>query len=132
LGHIEAVRFAAEGILDKVTRTLLLAVALAGARPGLATVALQEEATKAGYPAQNCSYCHSFDSDHMKARALQLGISTHNCVACHGGKLPRKGPALFNPRGRWLLEEKARQKAERVDVTWLKAYVAPAATPKPR
>ena len=91
-----------------------------------ATPVLQRKALAAGFPATDCRYCHTFDTAHMQDRARQLGISTTNCVACHGARLPKAGPGLMNHRGMWLLSErKKRQNAPDVDVRWLKGYVTP-------
>jgi hypothetical protein len=46
-----------------------------------------------------------------------------DCFACHGRQLPRRGSALFNERGRWLLAERSRRQVKEVDVGWLKEYV---------
>lgn len=47
------------------------------------------------------------------------------CVSCHVEKLPKKGAVTSNERGKWLVAEKAKRKAEKIDVTWLKDYQPP-------
>jgi cytochrome c553 len=71
---------------------------LASARPASATMDLQKQAKAAGFEAANCMYCH-------------------------GEKLPKKGAATYNERGKWLQAEKDKRKAKAVDVAWLKDYV---------
>lgn len=91
--------------------------------PAGATLRIQEDAIKAGYPAQDCSYCHTFSSDHMLEKARQMGVNNLNCGVCHGKKLPKTGEALYNGRGAWLVQRKLELKAERVEGAWLKDYV---------
>ncbi len=109
--------------------TSALAASLVGPRPAGATVHIRELAQAAGYPAQECSYCHSFSLAHMREQARKVGIQTMNCTACHGNRLPKQGLALFNERGRWLLAEKKRRNAVVVDPKWLQGYVAPSPSP---
>jgi hypothetical protein len=52
-------------------------------------------------------------------RAKQLGYPAQNCTYCH--TLPRGGIG-HNERGRWLVDEKKRRKANSVDVAWLSDY----------
>lgn len=74
------------------------AVFLLGARPAHATLEMQKGAKEAGF------------------------AEATNCMYCHGEKLPKKGGATFNQRGKWLVDQKALKKAEKVDVNWLKEY----------
>ena len=74
------------------------AVFLLGARPVHATLEFQKAAKEAGF------------------------AEATNCMYCHAEKLPKKGVATFNERGKWLVDQKAAKKAEKVDVTWLKEY----------
>jgi hypothetical protein len=62
------------------------------AGPAMADAPLMVKAKEKGYPAQSCQYCH-------------------------GATLP-----ALNERGAWLAAEKKRQKAEAVDVDWLRDY----------
>ncbi len=91
--------------------------------PAEATLRIQDDAKQAGHPAEDCSYCHSFSSDHMREKARQRGVNNLNCGVCHGRKLPKTGEALYNARGVWLVQHKLELKAERVDASWLKDYV---------
>jgi hypothetical protein len=110
------------------TTTLFILAVVVGAvfgswRPGWATVGMQEEAKGLGYPSEDCDYCHTFSGDHMRERAEELGITSRNCYVCHGAKLPLAGFELYNRRGRYLVDEKARREAERADMSWLADYV---------
>jgi hypothetical protein len=104
-----------------------------------ATIRIQGEAQALGYPAQNCSYCHVFDSDHMKERgAGPNGVRvTHlDCYACHRDRLPKRGVHLLNERGLYLSWAKRQFRADKVEAAWLKNYREPAssakAKPKPK
>ena len=77
--------------------TLLSAVATV---PTAATPQMVKQAKDAGFPAQNCQYCH---------------------VA----PMPKKEgfkPDDLNERGKWLLSERDKQKAKDVKAEWLKNY----------
>ena len=84
-----------------------------------ATPPLQKKARALGFAVADCSYCHSFDMEHMRKKALEMGLPNTNCAFCHGNKLPKN---LFSERGKWLLDEKIRRKAKAVDVAWLREY----------
>lgn len=106
------------------------------ATTALATIRIQRDAEALGYPAQNCSYCHVFDSDHMKERgAGPNGVRvTHlDCYACHRDRLPKRGVHLLNERGLFLNWAKRQFRADKVDAAWLKNYRegTPKAKPKP-
>ena len=62
-----------------------------------ATLQIQKKAKEAGFPAQNCQYCHM-------------------------DKLPKKDAHAHNDRGKWLVEQKAKRGAKEVDPAWLKDY----------
>lgn len=119
--------------MDRSKLGVVLAVAGALAVPMLgATPVVQRKALEAGFPAQDCRYCHTFDTGHMRERAKKLGLPSSNCGGCHGARLPKSGLALMNTRGRWLVKEKASRKADAVDVRWLKDYVEPSPSPAAR
>ena len=60
----------------------------------------------------------------IQKQANDLGIKTvTNCQSCHVAKLPKKGAAEFNERGKWLFDEKDKRKPKEVDAAWLKDYV---------
>ncbi len=80
-----------------VGRAVAVVVSLFFAATAFAGLALQKEAKKAGFEANNCLYCHN-------------------------EKLPKKGAATQNARGQFLVDEKAKRKAEAIDVNWLKDY----------
>lgn len=58
----------------------------------------------------------------IQKKAKELGYPAANCQYCHVEKLPKKGAVTHNERGKWLLEQKAKQKATEVDAAWLKDY----------
>jgi cytochrome c5 len=119
--------------LARIAVALTLLATGAGVRAG-ATVRIQQEALVRAYPAANCSYCHTFDSDHMVRRAAREGLKVRSleCRMCHGAHL-RTGPRVLNARGLWLLERKQRLGTARVDVFWLAEYPEPAPPdPRPR
>jgi len=68
--------------------------------PAVASPALLAKAKEKGYPAQNCQYCH---------------VSRMPAAASFN-------PDDLNERGKFLLEEKNKDKAGTVDVDALKAY----------
>jgi len=80
-----------------VSISLLTAVA---AVPAAATPQMVKQAKDAGFPAQNCKYCH------VAAMPKKEGFK----------------PDDLNERGKWLLTEKEKQKAKDVKVEWLKNY----------
>lgn len=84
-----------------LTGTMAVAFVLGFASgSAIATPDMVAKVKKAGYPAQNCQYCH---------------VSA----------LPKKDtykPEDLNDRGTWLLAEKAKQSASAVNVDWLKDY----------
>ena len=85
-----------------------------------ATVEMQNQAKKLGFAVKNCLYCHA--SPHavetMQAKARALTISEGNCMACHGKDVP----ASLNPRGNWLVAQKAVRGTKTCDMAWLKDY----------
>ncbi len=79
---------------------VVVASAAFGAGAARGSAPLLKEVKTAGLPAKNCQYCHT--------------------VA-----LPKKEtytPEQLNGRGKWLLGEKSKRKADKVDPAWLKAY----------
>jgi hypothetical protein len=54
-------------------------------------------------------------------KAKQLGFPAQDCTYCHTTATGGEG---HNARGKWLIAEKARRNAEVVDVAWLKDYKA--------
>ena len=74
-----------------------------------------------GFPAQNCQYCHT---DQMQKKVKDMGMPAQNCMYCHTEKMPKKDtfkPDQLNDRGKWLMAEKDKRKAE-IDLNWLKDY----------
>ena len=68
--------------------------------PAGATPQMVKQAKDAGFPAQNCQYCHTV------AMPKKEGFK----------------PDELNDRGKWLLTEKDKQKAKDVKAEWLKNY----------
>jgi len=89
MAHSKLVAFASMAVLS-------MAVTI----PAGATPQLVKQAKDAGFPAQNCQYCHT--------------------VA--GPKKEGFKPEELNERGKWLLTEKDQQKAKEVKAEWLKNY----------
>lgn len=110
------------------SRLVALLVGLALASLGVvprarATVGMQNEAKKLGFPVKNCLYCHASPHavEEMKETARALDVAEGNCLLCHGSKVP----STLNDRGEWLVAEKARRKAEQAEMAWLAEYVEP-------
>jgi hypothetical protein len=83
------------GLRFRLATAVLVSSAIAS--PLFATVDLHKKAKDAGYPVENCLYCH-------------------------GEKLPKKNASTYNDRGKWLIAEKEKRGAKTVDVSWLKDY----------
>jgi hypothetical protein len=100
--------------------------------PAAATVRIQKDAVALGFAAANCSYCHTFDSEHMMQQGADKGVRVQrlDCYACHRDRLPKDGPRLLNERGLFLSAAKRHLEAEKVDARWLKTYHEPEAKPK--
>jgi cytochrome c553 len=73
---------------------------LAMPQTATATLDIQKKAKAAGYPATNCMFCHN-------------------------EKLPVKGKATHNDRGKFLIAQKEKKKAKEIDIAWLKDYNPP-------
>jgi len=58
----------------------------------------------------------------IQKKAKAAGFPADNCMYCHNEKMPKKGAETQNDRGKWLVQEKAKRNAKEVDVTWLKEY----------
>jgi mono/diheme cytochrome c family protein len=88
-----------------------------------ATVEMQNQAKKLGFPLKNCVYCHASPHavEKMKETARELNMSDGNCLQCHGADIP----TTLNDRGRWLVAEKKRRKADEFDMAWLNDYEEP-------
>ncbi len=92
-----------------------------------ASVEMQVQAKKLGFPVGNCLYCHasSHSVDVMKQKAKALAMNEGNCLACHGANIPVK----LNDRGHWLVAQKGKRGAKECDMAWLRDYKEP--TPAP-
>jgi cytochrome c553 len=58
----------------------------------------------------------------IQKQAKAAGVAVDNCTYCHGEKMPKKGASTMNDRGKWLVDEKTKRKADKVDGAWLKDY----------
>jgi hypothetical protein len=86
---------------SKLVTLASMALLTAGAAaPAAATPQMIKQAKDAGFPAQNCQYCH------VAAMPKKEGFK----------------PDDLNERGKWLLSEKEKQKAKEVKPEWLKNY----------
>ena len=90
MAHSKLVSLASIGLLTAVA-----------AVPAAATPQNMKQAKDAGFPAQNCQYCH------VPAVPKKEGF---------------KPEVDLNERGKWLLSEKEKQKAKEVNPQWLKNY----------
>ena len=61
----------------------------------------------------------------IQKKAKASGFEATNCLYCHNEKLPKKGAVTHNDRGKYLIEQREKQKAKakEIDVAWLKDYV---------
>jgi hypothetical protein len=91
---------------ETMTRTVLVGTVVAGfvlAIPlgiAVADPQMMVKAKQAGFPAQNCQYCHSI-------------------------AMPKKEtfkPEDLSERGKWLVAEKTKRNAQDISVDWLKEY----------
>jgi hypothetical protein len=61
----------------------------------------------------------------LLAKAKQAGYPAQNCQYCHVSKVPKKEefkPEDLNERGKWLMTEKQKHAAKEISVEWLKDY----------
>ena len=83
-----------------VAFTSLVLLSAVATVPATATPQMVKQAKDAGLPAKNCQYCHTV------AMPKKEGFK----------------PDELNDRGKWLLTEKDKQKANAVKPEWLKNY----------
>jgi hypothetical protein len=58
----------------------------------------------------------------MQKQAKAAGVTITNCMGCHTVKMPKKGAADLNDKGKWLVAQKETKKAAKIDGAWLKDY----------
>ena len=61
----------------------------------------------------------------MVKQAKDAGFPAQNCQYCHTEKMPKKETFKaddLNERGKWLHEEKDKRKAKAANPAWLKEY----------
>jgi len=56
----------------------------------------------------------------IQKQAKAAGVDGKNCQTCHVEKLPKKDAHELNDAGKWLVAEKEKRKADKVDGAWLK------------
>lgn len=55
-------------------------------------------------------------------QAKAAGVDVKNCQGCHTATLPKKDSHDLNDAGKWLVAEKEKRGAAKVDGAWLKDY----------
>jgi len=58
----------------------------------------------------------------IQKQAKAAGVAVKDCATCHVDKLPKKDTHEQNDAGKWLVAEKDKRKAAKVDGAWLKDY----------
>ena len=58
----------------------------------------------------------------IQKQAKAAGVDVKNCQACHTASLPKKESHDLNDAGKWLVAEKDKRGATKVDGAWLKDY----------
>ena len=58
----------------------------------------------------------------IQKQATAAGVDVKNCQACHTASLPKKDSHDLNDAGKWLVAEKDKRGAAKVDGAWLKDY----------
>jgi hypothetical protein len=60
----------------------------------------------------------------IQKQAKAAGVDVKNCQYCHVDKLPKKDQGMHEPNevGKWLIAEKEKRGAKKVDGAWLKDY----------
>ena len=58
----------------------------------------------------------------IQKQAKAAGVDAKNCQYCHTVAMPKKGEAAkeLNDCGKWLVDQKAAKKADKVDGAWAK------------
>ena len=62
----------------------------------------------------------------IQKQAKAAGANVKNCQTCHVATLPKKESHDLNDAGKWLVSEKEKKGAAKVDGAWLKDYQAQA------
>jgi hypothetical protein len=58
----------------------------------------------------------------IQKQAKAAGVDVKNCQYCHTASLPKKESHDLNDAGKWLVAEKDKRGAAKVDGAWLKDY----------
>ena len=58
----------------------------------------------------------------IQKQAKAAGVQVKNCQTCHTAALPKKDSHELNDAGKWLVAEKDKRGAAKVDGAWLKDY----------
>ncbi len=58
----------------------------------------------------------------IQKQAKAAGVDVKNCQYCHVASLPKKESHDLNDVGKWLVAEKDKRGAKKVDGAWVKDY----------
>ena len=58
----------------------------------------------------------------IQKQAKAAGVEVKNCQTCHTATLPKKESHELNDAGKWLVAEKEKRGAAKIDGAWLKDY----------
>jgi len=58
----------------------------------------------------------------IQKQAKAAGVDVKNCQSCHTAALPKMDSHDLNDAGKWLVAEKDKRGAAKVDGAWLKDY----------
>jgi hypothetical protein len=58
----------------------------------------------------------------IQKQAKAAGVDVKNCQGCHTAAMPKKDSHDLNDAGKWLVAEKDKRGAAKVDGAWLKDY----------
>jgi mono/diheme cytochrome c family protein len=86
-----------------------------GSRLGLSAALL----VSAGWIAFSGTSSASMD---IQKQAKAAGVEVKNCQTCHTATLPKKESHELNDAGKWLVAEKEKRGAAKIDGAWLKDY----------
>jgi hypothetical protein len=56
----------------------------------------------------------------IQKQAKAAGVDVKNCQSCHTAAMPKKESHDLNDTGKWLVAEKEKRGAKKVDGAWLK------------
>jgi hypothetical protein len=92
---------------------------------------MQNRGSRLGFIAVTLAWCAwiafsgtSTADMEIQKQAKAAGAPVKDCASCHVDKLPKKdeGKHELNDAGKWLVAEKEKRGASKVDGAWLKDY----------